>query len=342
MLASDNKQPDEPGSVKNTARRRVLSVIFFGVGVVLLASAVYTVFTRRATLEDAWDAARGASPLLIAGCLLLPLLNWLSAAGTIWVLTGRFGRVGFKEMSALIGAAWLLNLLPRRPGMVGRVAYHRRYNNIRVRDSMRVLVAAMLCTGCALSLLLMCVVFAAQLPTGGGGQGWRGWGILLVLVVPPAAMAVAALALRQRGHVWRWPAAIACRYIDMATWAVRYALVFALIGRPVGILGAGALTAVSQVAMLTPVQLGLREWAIGLASTALPDSGVAVNHAPIADAAAPGLLADCVMRAAELLIVLPVGLTASVWLWRRTRSAQGGEKPSAPAKSGMTEAEQPG
>ncbi len=331
MLASDNKQPDAPGSAKNTNRKRVLSVVFFGIGVVLLASAVYTVFTRRATLEDAWAAARGASPLLIAGCLMLPILNWLSAAGTIWVLTGRFGRVSFKEMSALIGAAWLLNLLPMRPGMVGRVAYHKRYNDIRVRDSMRVLVAALLCTGCALSLLLMCVVFAAKLPSG--------WGIALVLAAPPGAMAMAALMFRGKGHTWRWPAAIGCRYIDMVTWAVRYAMVFALIGRPVGILGAGALTAVGQVAMLTPVQLGLREWAIGLASTALPDSEMALNAAPIADAAAPGILADCVMRAAELLIVLPVGLTASAWLWRRTRTVGNS---SESAKSGVTGAEQAG
>jgi hypothetical protein len=89
----------------------------------------------------------------------------------------------------------------------------------------------------------------------------------------------------------------------------------------VGVLGAGALTAVGQLAMLTPVQFGLREWAIGLASASLPGEASGLGQVRLADAAAPGLLADCLMRAAELLIVLPVGLTASVWLWKRMRAA---------------------
>lgn len=311
MLASDNKQEEErtPGV---SARRRWVSVIGFAVGVVLLAAAVYTLLGHRATLEEAWVAARGASPLLVVACIVLPLLNWLATAATIWVLTGRFGKVRFWEMAALIGAAWLLNMLPMRPGMLGRVAYHKKYNVIRVRDSVRVIVAALLCTGCALALLLLAVSLAGNI------VGTRGAGV--VLVGPLVLLAASALLLRGRGNVWRWPAAIGFRYVDMATWGVRYALVFALIGRPVGVLGAGALTAVGQLAMLTPVQFGLREWAIGMASASLPGEITGLGPVRLADAAAPGLLADCIMRAAELLIVLPVGLTASAWLWRRMRA----------------------
>jgi hypothetical protein len=123
----------------------------------------------------------------------------------------------------------------------------------------------------------------------------------------------------------------------MATWGVRYALVFMLIGRPIGVTSAGAITAVAQVAMFTPVQLGLREWSVGFASTALPAAQDA-PETPLADAAAPGLLADCVMRAAELLMVLPVGLTGSFWLWRRMRA---GPQAIPPSKSGSATPEQP-
>jgi hypothetical protein len=177
---------------------------------------------------------------------------------------------------------------------------------------MRVLVVALVCTACALLLLLGTVALAARIP--------GAWRIPAMIALPPGVLALIAVVLKGRGHAWRWPAAIAFRYADMVTWSLRYSLIFMLIGRPVGLLGGAALTVVSQAAMFTPIQLGLREWSIGIAAVAMP--GVLPGADPTrADTAAVGMLADCVMRATELLIVLPLGLAASAWVYRRMRAA---------------------
>lgn len=323
-----------------------MSLAFFVVGAVLIGAAVYALAGRRETLAEAWTAARGASPVLIIACVLSPVVNWLAATATIWILTGRYGNVKFGEMAALIGATWLLNLLPMRPGMVGRVAYHKKYNGIRVRDSVRLLFMALICTGVSLGVLLVMVVIAGRVSGQGGANGWNGVGAIAVLIgVPPVVLGVVAAVMRRSargGHAWRWPAAVGFRYVDMVTWAMRYAMVFVVIGKPVGIVGAGALTAVGQVAMLTPIQLGLREWTVGMAMAMLPREGAdaievkewkgETKGEALVDAAAPGLLADGVMRAAELLVVAPVGSIAIWWLWRKRRRDPGGASASGPEK----------
>lgn len=308
-----------PGS---RGRARVVSVVLFGVGVLMLGAAVWTLSRQGETLRGAWEAARGASPVLLGACVLLPVVNWLATGATIWVLIGRHGRVGFREMSALVGAAWLLNMLPMRPGMVGRVAYHKKINGIRVMDSVRVIVVAMGCTAVALGSMLAMVALAA----------WTGHplGLMALAAGPPVLFGAVAMAVRRRTPAWRWSAAVAFRYFDMLTWAVRYTLVFSVIGHPVGVVGGAAMTAVGQVAMMTPVQFGVREWAVGLASMWLPEArpdgapatngGERLDAGRIASASAPGLLADCCMRAAELVVVLPVGLCSSAWVVRRMRA----------------------
>jgi hypothetical protein len=200
--------------------------------------------------------------------------------------------------------------------MLGRVAYHKEFNGIRVRDSVRALFDALACTACALALLVAGVAVGARL------HGVVG--ITLFGAGPLVLLGAGAAALRRHGDAWRWPAAIGFRYIDMVTWAVRYMVVFAIIGQPIGLIGSGGVTVVSQVAMLVPVQLGLREWAVGMASTVLPGMNLPTPAAAggVVEAATPALIADGMMRAAELLVVTPLGIGASVWLMRRLRSAK--------------------
>lgn len=320
--------------------RRGLSVALFALGLIMLGAAIWAVASQGETVSMAWEAARGASPWLVVACIALPVLNWVFTSATIWVLTGRYGKVRPTEMLALIGAAWLLNMLPMRPGMFGRLAYHRKFNGIRVRDSMRVLVAALLCSGCALGCLLVVVVFAPRI-LGSGTKGGSAaaaipfWSTAGLLLLPPVLLGLAGAGTRMmRKDVWRWPAAVAFRYCDMLTWMVRYMIVFAIIGRPIGLIAAGAVVTVSQGAMMTPVQLGLREWVVAVTSASLPGGE---REGTLMEAAAPGLLADVVMRAAELLIVLPVGLVASAWLWRRMRRPGWGTGSREPGVNGPSE-----
>ncbi len=314
------------------------SIAGFVAGLVLLGTAIWTVAQRQDQLGRAWEAARGADVWIVVLCVTLPLFNWLFTSGMFVVLNGRYARVGAAEMSALIASAWLLNLLPLRPGLVGRVAYHRRVHGIRVRDSMKVLVLSVGSTGTALVLLLLAVAASG----GGAGPGRAG----VFILAPALALAAGAAVLRRRAppsptpagdgasppgasHAWRLPAAVLMRYLDMVVWGVRYWLMFRLLGEPVGVLTAAAITVAAQFAMMTPVQLGLREWVVGGAGALLAVGGNEAvvqgskGHAAI-DAATPALMADVVMRAAELAVVIPLGLVCTAWLWGRLRAATEG------------------
>jgi hypothetical protein len=102
----------------------------------------------------------------------------------------------------------------------------------------------------------------------------------------------------------------------MAVWMLRYALVFGLIGRPLGPTSAAAIALGGQAAMVLPIQIGLREWVVGLTSTLLPESHT-VAGAAAAASLSPGLLADLINRAAELAVSVPLGLAAAAVLYRR-------------------------
>lgn len=304
-------------------RRPWLGVLLFVVGILLLGAAV-TVALRRGELPVAVESLRRAPWWVIGGVLLLPLVNWLLTSGVFSVLTRRFGPVGWGEMSGLVASAWLLNLLPLRPGMLGRVAYHKTVHGVRVRDSAVVLLLAMICTAAAAAALVATVVLAGRLGLATAGSRVPvGFG---ALVAAPMGLAVAAsVALRCREGrwplAWRVVVAGALRYADVLVWTARYALVFDLAGQPVDLRQAAIVAAASQAAMAVPIQVGVREWIVGLAGAAVAGQlggGSAVN------AAAPGVAADLLNRGAELAVLLPLGLGSTLWLWglRSTRTAR--------------------
>ena len=80
---------------------------------------------------------------------------------------------------------------------------------------------------------------------------------------------------------------------------------------------------IADIALLVPFVgngLGVREWAVGLTASRQV-------------AAAVGLTADLVNRAAELIVAIPLGLAAWVWLTRtlaRGRRQDADEETSQP------------
>jgi hypothetical protein len=293
--------------------------------VVLLAAAV-SLAVRSGEFGSAMSALGRAGWGTLVALALLPVVNWLLTSAVFAVLTGRYGRVRFGEMAALIGSAWVLNLLPMRPGMIGRVAYHKVLHGIRVRDSAAVLVAAMACSAAAAVALACSAVAAAT---------WRAEWTWAAAVVPALAAAMAAAWMRRHrpgGAPWRLVAAMGLRCADVLVWALRYWLVFEAIGRPLSSAAAVVIAGASQAAMAVPVQVGVREWIVGLASGVLPPwlSGRTGMGEGVVGAAAPGLAADLVNRAVELAVLIPVGVVCAVWLWgHRTGGvgAAGGDEP---------------
>jgi hypothetical protein len=288
--------------------RRVRALLGFAVGILLLASAVWVVASRHNDLGHAMKAVRSAPRLMVGAAVVLPVLNNLVIAMVFLVLTRRYGRVGGVEMCALIAAAWLLNYLPLRPGLFGRVAYHRMVNGIRVRDSIRVMIGNVACGGVAVGAALLVVAVAGWRSASGFGA-LAGLGSLLVVLT--------VAALLSRGTAWGPSiAGVFLRYVDLMVWVGRYAIVFSLVGSPIDPLGAVAVASVCQAALLVPFVgngLGIREWAVGLTAAALPAAFLADG------AGSAGLLADLVNRVAEVVAAVPAGLIGTWWLGRLRR-----------------------
>ncbi len=283
------------------------------IGVLLLAAAVWVVLSRGSVVEDAWEKIREAPAWLVGAALVLPLTSWLLTSGAFWLLSRRYARVPAADMVQLIGAAWLLNHLPLRPGMVGRIAFHKKYHNMAVGDSIRVMVAAMVCSGVSLGLLLVAAVGVSRVD----GAVWTA----ACLAGPTLGVGALALVARAAGAAW-WAevAALGVRSLDMLAWVGRYAVVFALVGQDVSVERLVIVAGVCQVAMLVPLTgngIGLREWAVGLTLAALAGSAATVDVRE--QAATIGLAADLLNRAAETILAVPVGLGCSWLLARKMR-----------------------
>lgn len=265
------------------------------VGIALLAAAVLTVARRHEAIGEALGAMRHPAPGYLAIIVLGVWANVALAALTFSVLISRYGRVGVGEMQALVAASGLLNFLPFRPGLFGRIAYHRAYNAIPAVATVKTLVHAI-----ALSLA------AGGYLAAGLFVSSRGWTPLWVVVALPFPLLGAGFAV---GGLRVWAAAAAIRLVEMLVWSARYYAAFALVGAEIEPAGAIAFACIGMVAMLVPFVgngLGVREWAVGLAAPLLTPYVLQV-----------GLTAELLNRAAELVVVTAIGLAGIAWLVRR-------------------------
>lgn len=297
-----------------------LRVVGFVLGLALLAAAAYVLVLQRDDLIRCWQAARHAPVWIVVATLLLPMVNWLLTSLIFWALTRRFGSVGYREMCMLIGSAWLLNMLPFKPGLMGRIAYHKAISNIPVATSLMVTITALLTGGVGIVTAL-----TAQLAGDGSLRAAVPLGVLAPMVTVVCALAIIP------GAVFAWinkrkgrpalaggPAAafaVAVRVIDTHVWAFRYLLAFRLIGvdQPYGV--CVLVASVSQIAGQFPIQFGLREWSVGVSSAALRSSATGLTAA----GAVAGLTVDLVCRAAEIVCALPIGLISTLWVYRHIR-----------------------
>lgn len=273
------------------------------VGVVLLAAALAMIWSQRGDVAQAMQSIQHL-PLgrLIAtcGCILATVAANVMLSGVMFnLLMSRYGRISMWEMQALIASASLLNFVPLRPGLLSRVAYHRAYHGIAMRDSAKVIVQAVCVSSVCAGVLVAAILISLQFTI-------RVWPLAL------APMVVFGIVAAIKGRLQLWAAAALVRYVELLVNAVRYSLAFALIGLPIEIDGALAFACVSTIATMVPFLsngLGLREWAVGLVLPLLSPYPMAL-----------GIMADLVNRTAEIAVILPAGLAGLVHLAKRRRS----------------------
>ncbi len=287
----------------------------FAVGLAALSAAIVAVASRSDDLDAAVRALGRAAPAWVALLLALPALNWLLTSAVLHGLTRAVGRVAPAEMTALVGAGWLLNYVPLRVGLFGRLAYHAAFNGIPVVRSLRVLGEAI-----AAGLVAVLALLGACALGGERGTPW----IAVALAAPllTAGLAAGLLRARARGYAL----AVLFRYLDVLVWSARYWVVFRVAGHTLSPAQAAALAAVVQIVMVVPFVgngLGLREWAVGLLTGVLP-AWYGADAEGLTTGV--GLAADLVNRAAEVAVAIPVGLASIALLWRRVARA-GRERP---------------
>jgi len=311
------------GESAGSPRSRWLAWGGFGLGLVLLIGAIWVVLGRdpdamAALFERLRDAPWWAGALIAVG----PVVNWLLVSSCLWMLLRRHGELGWGEMNALVGSAWLLNHLPMRPGLIGRVGYHKLVNGIRVRDAIESTVWSL---GLAAVAGVMGLALAFALPRDAGLAP-------AVAVLGGPVLVVGALgagcALLGRVRSGWLLGALALRYADLGTWSARYAVVFWVMGLEVSPVQIIVITGVSQVAQLIPIAgggLGLREWLVAItagwfadASAAVDGAGTAVSGG-LSGAFDAAMAADLVNRAVETLVVVPVGLIGGWMVARNVR-----------------------
>jgi hypothetical protein len=283
-----------------------------GIGVALLVAAVVAVGRRQDAVTAALAAIRRPSPLHVAVLLGTIPANIALTSIVYRLLLSRYGRVGGLEMGALIASAALLNYLPLRAGLLGRVAYQRVVCRIAVVDSAKTVVQAMTLSAISAAYLAGVALVGRASPIAG----------VVALLAPVPVLAVAGLAPARR--VWCW--ALLVRGVEVVVWAVRYYVAFDLLERSIGASTALAMAVAGGIAALAPVAgngLGIREWAIGLLAPVLTPYALEI-----------GITADLLNRAAEVIVIPLAGVPALLYLARRRREAKDDER--APADSNDT------
>jgi len=280
-------------------------IIGFAIGVLLIAIAVFVLMQNKQGLDDAVGSARHAPVWLIVMVVLLPLVNAGLVSVSFWTLMRKFGRVPLGDMFALIGSAWLLNYLPLRPGLVGRLAFHKLVHGVPLRSSVAVSVAlAIMAALAAGHMLVVGIAFAEHAIVG-----------VVVMLASSVAVYLLAGAAADKSPAGSVPRndlrlALLIRYGDMLVWALRMWVCFAIVGADIGPSAALLIAAAAQLASLFPLTgagLGVVEWAVGVVAAIVVVSATKEI----------GLAASLVNRAAELVVVVPAGLLGSAYIARR-------------------------
>lgn len=287
----------------------------FGIGVALVAAAGWVILSRREVLLDSWESIRSAPWWALALAASLPVVSVALSSATFWVLTTRYGRVGRVEMFALIGSAWLLNYLPMWPGMLGRLAYHKRMNGIAVNDSIKAILWA---NGLS---LLAAITLAALVGIGAALFAGDDARLSALTAAPVVLLGIAGVhAHRTRPapdrEAWRVPVALSIRLVELHVHAARNHVCFGLVGAPISWGAALAIAAAAGLASgvnIAPNGLGVREWVVGLVAPALPAGLTMRSDLRLAQ----GLSADLANRTIEVMVAVPLGLLCAAWLARK-------------------------
>lgn len=298
---SDDFRPTLASRLGEAVRRPAVRVAGAGLGLALLVSALIVVLTAPEPRAALALAIRG-DPILLGLLPLLILGNIVATAMVFRPLMARFGTVGRLEMVELMAASTLLNFVPLRPGLLGRVGWHAVMNSIPAQRSVQAIGESILLGAASIVCVVLAVLATPELTLPIRSS------LVLAAAFAPIVATLTVPSLRP------YAGAMTARAFDLVIWGLRYLVAFHLVGSPIDLPAALAIAAAASTASLVPLAgngLGLREWTTGLLAPYVADVTL--------DA---GLAADLLNRAAELVTILPAGLAAIGALLARARRAR--------------------
>lgn len=310
-----------PNSTGTRRRWFLIKLAAMATGVLMLAGAIVLVWTQHDRITSALDAMSQPRPGPIV-ILLLSMLGTLMVTGLQFQLLLSRHRIPAMEMQGLIAGSALLNFLPLKAGLLGRIAYHQVVHGIRPMETARAMILARVAGLLAITITAVSLFFRDWLE----GPLWA-WALV------PAALPGWFLLLsmtRTAGLV------VLLKYVDLLLMAVRYRCAFMLMDEPIGFDVCMALAAIGMLAGAIPFLtggLGVREWLVGWLTTVLVTLPTALEI---------GLLADLVNRAAELIVLVPVGGVAIFWLRPRLTAAMANRRAKMAATVNPEQSPDPG
>ena len=293
-------RPDSSSDEKRRPRWYLLRLAAMLIGLLMLSGAVVLIINQHERIEPALQAMSHPSPGTII-ILIASMLVGLFLTGLQFQLLMARHDIPAIEMQGLIAASALLNFLPLKAGLLGRIAYHQVSHGVHPMETAKVMILA------RVSGLVVIGLTAGALFLQDWSEGplWA-WALVPALVpgwfVMPAATRTAGLVM-------------VLKYMDLLLMAVRYRCAFHMMDQPIGFETCLALASIGMLAGAVPFLsggLGLREWLVGWLATILVMLPTALEI---------GILADLINRATELVVLLPVGGVALLWLRPRFKSA---------------------
>lgn len=291
----DQGQGISPANAVQAKSRRWYAwrLLAMAIGMLMLAGAVVTVYLQRETIGSALQAMSQPQPgpiLLLIGSMLATIF----VTGVQFNLLLSRHRLPMLEMQGLIAGSALLNFLPLKAGLLGRITYHQVVNGIRPLETVQ---AMLLARGSGLVVIgfTALALFLRDLVDG------PLWAYALVPAVVPGWFLMARFT-RITALV------VILKYGDLLLMAIRYQCAFMLMGESIGFDVCMGLACIGMLAGAIPFLtggLGLREWLVGWFTTILVIMPGALEL---------GLLADLINRAIELLVLLPIGGVSVLWL----------------------------
>lgn len=269
---------------------RLLAMIL---GAILFIGAVVLIINQQDRIEPALQAI-GNPGLKNTVILIASMLAGLFLTGLQFQLLMARHHIPMLEMQGLIVSSALLNFLPMKAGLLGRIAYHQVSHGIHPLETTKAMILARI-AGLAIIGMTACALFLRDLAD---GPLWA-WALLPAflsgwLLMPQMTRVVGMV--------------LVLKYLDLILMAVRYHYAFQMMDQSIGFDICIALASIGMLAGAIPFLsggLGLREWLVGWLTTILVMLPASLEL---------GIMADLINRASELVVVLPLGVIAILWL----------------------------